>query len=219
MPSKPKFSEALEYHEKPRPGKIGDPGHQADRHPVRSEPGLHPRSGRPLPGDRRRPRRGVPLHQPGQPGGSGLQRDRRPRPGQHRRPGRKAGDGRQGGAVQAVRRHRRLRPRDRCLRPRRCHRFCEMLAPTVGGINLEDIKAPECFLHRVRRSGIASTSRCSTTTSTARPSSAAPPSSTRSRSPTEDISETRVVVSGAGAAGVACARFLHRVGVDPEPRS
>jgi malate dehydrogenase (oxaloacetate-decarboxylating)(NADP+) len=25
-------------------------------------------------------------------------------------------------------------------------RFCEMLAPTVGGINLEDIKAPDCFL-------------------------------------------------------------------------
>ena len=24
-------------------------------------------------------------------------------------------------------------------------RFCEMLAPTVGGINLEDIKAPDCF--------------------------------------------------------------------------
>ena len=24
-------------------------------------------------------------------------------------------------------------------------RFCEMLAPTLGGINLEDIKAPECF--------------------------------------------------------------------------
>jgi len=26
-----------------------------------------------------------------------------------------------------------------------CIRFCEMLEPTVGGINLEDIKAPECF--------------------------------------------------------------------------
>src|SRR5688500_7547332 len=25
-------------------------------------------------------------------------------------------------------------------------RFCEMLQPTVGGINLEDIKAPECFI-------------------------------------------------------------------------
>jgi malate dehydrogenase (oxaloacetate-decarboxylating)(NADP+) len=24
-------------------------------------------------------------------------------------------------------------------------KFCELLAPTVGGINLEDIKAPECF--------------------------------------------------------------------------
>ncbi len=26
-----------------------------------------------------------------------------------------------------------------------CIRFCEMLEPTIGGINLEDIKAPECF--------------------------------------------------------------------------
>ena len=25
-------------------------------------------------------------------------------------------------------------------------RFCELIAPTFGGINLEDIKAPECFL-------------------------------------------------------------------------
>ena len=29
--------------------------------------------------------------------------------------------------------------------PQEIIRFCEMLAPTVGGINLEDIKAPECF--------------------------------------------------------------------------
>ena len=25
-------------------------------------------------------------------------------------------------------------------------RFCELLEPTVGGINLEDIKAPDCFV-------------------------------------------------------------------------
>src|SRR5690606_28031734 len=25
-------------------------------------------------------------------------------------------------------------------------RFCEMLAPTVGGINLEDIRSPDCFV-------------------------------------------------------------------------
>jgi malate dehydrogenase (oxaloacetate-decarboxylating)(NADP+) len=29
--------------------------------------------------------------------------------------------------------------------PKEIIRFCEMLEPTVGGINLEDIKAPECF--------------------------------------------------------------------------
>ena len=32
-------------------------------------------------------------------------------------------------------------------------RFCELLEPTVGGINLEDIKAPDCFVieRRLRR--------------------------------------------------------------------
>ncbi len=30
--------------------------------------------------------------------------------------------------------------------PKEVIRFCEMLAPTIGGINLEDIKAPECFV-------------------------------------------------------------------------
>src|SRR3954467_10358302 len=29
--------------------------------------------------------------------------------------------------------------------PERVIRFCELLEPTVGGINLEDIAAPECF--------------------------------------------------------------------------
>jgi len=29
--------------------------------------------------------------------------------------------------------------------PAECIKFCQMLEPTVGGINLEDIKAPECF--------------------------------------------------------------------------
>jgi malate dehydrogenase (oxaloacetate-decarboxylating)(NADP+) len=29
--------------------------------------------------------------------------------------------------------------------PEDCIKFCQMLEPTVGGINLEDIKAPECF--------------------------------------------------------------------------
>jgi malate dehydrogenase (oxaloacetate-decarboxylating)(NADP+) len=47
------------------------------------------------------------------------------------------------------------------------------LEPTFGGINLEDIKAPECFVveQALRR---RMRSRSSTTTSTAPPSSPAP---------------------------------------------
>ena len=49
------------------------------------------------------------------------------------------------------------------------------LEPTFGGINLEDIKAPECF-YVEQSCASAWRSRCSTTTSTARRSSSAPPS-------------------------------------------
>jgi malate dehydrogenase (oxaloacetate-decarboxylating) len=42
------------------------------------------------------------------------------------------------------------------------------IAPTFGGINLEDIKAPECFEIERRLQEANSTSPCSTTTSTER---------------------------------------------------
>ena len=54
-------------------------------------------------------------------------------------------------------------------------RFCRVvkaLEPTFGGINLEDIKAPECFDDRGAAAPARCRSRCSTTTSTARRSSA-----------------------------------------------
>ena len=63
-------------------------------------------------GNRRR------LHQPRQPGRRGLERLGRARPRQYRPARRQAGDGRQGGAVQEIRRHRRLRHRDRRARDR-----------------------------------------------------------------------------------------------------
>ena len=53
------------------------------------------------------------LHRPRQPGRRDLQRHRRAGPGRHRRAGQQAGDGRQGGAVQALRRRRLHRPRGR----------------------------------------------------------------------------------------------------------
>ena len=59
------------------------------------------------------PRNALPLHRARQPGRRHHQRHRRARTGQHRPAGRQAGDGRQGGAVQEIRRHRRVRHRDR----------------------------------------------------------------------------------------------------------
>jgi malate dehydrogenase (oxaloacetate-decarboxylating)(NADP+) len=92
---------------------------------------------------------------------------------QHRPARRQAGDGRQGGALQALRRHRRLRHRARRDRPEEIVRIVRALEPTFGGINLEDIKAPECFYIEERCAGRCP-SRSSTTTSTAPPSSPPP---------------------------------------------
>ena len=78
--------------------------------------------------------------------GGRQQRYRRARPGQYRRPRRQARHGRQGRPLQALRRYRRLRHRARHARmPEEIIRTCQILEPTFGGINLEDIKAPECF--------------------------------------------------------------------------
>ena len=52
-------------------------------------------------------------------------------------------------------------------------RVCQLIAPTFGGINLEDIRAPECFEIETAPDRDASTSRSSTTTSTAPRSSRA----------------------------------------------
>ena len=49
------------------------------------------------------------------------------------------------------------------------------LEPTFGGINLEDIKAPECFEVEEQLQGAHGRSRSFTTTSTAPPSSSPPP--------------------------------------------
>ncbi len=93
-------------------------------------------------------------------------------------------------------------------------RFCEMLAPTVGGINLEDIKAPECFyIESSLRSRLDIPVFHDDQHGTAIIGGAAFINALEITG--RDISKTRVVVSGAGAAGVACARFFIELGVDP----
>ena len=132
-------------------------------------------------------------------------------PGRHR-PGRgDAGDGGQGRAVQAVRRRRRGADLPRHHRHRGDHRTVQRLAPSFGGINLEDISAPPLLRDRGPAQG-ASTSRSSTTTSTAPPWSRSPRSPTRCASPAAPPEHARRHLRG-GAAGVAVARILLEAGV------
>ena len=93
-------------------------------------------------------------------------------------------------------------------------RFCELLAPTVGGINLEDIKAPECFyIESTLRERLDIPVFHDDQHGTAIIGGAAFINAIEITG--RDVSKTRVVVAGAGAAGVACARFFIELGVDP----
>jgi malate dehydrogenase (oxaloacetate-decarboxylating)(NADP+) len=99
--------------------------------------------------------------------------------------------------------------------PEEIIRACELLEPTFGGINLEDIKAPECFhieetlkarldipvFHDDQHgtaiiAGAGILNACELTG--------------------RSLGELRVVVNGAGAAGIACARFLILLGVSKD---
>jgi malate dehydrogenase (oxaloacetate-decarboxylating)(NADP+) len=93
-------------------------------------------------------------------------------------------------------------------------RFCELLAPTVGGINLEDIKAPECFyIEKSLRERLDIPVFHDDQHGTAIISGAAFLNAIDLTD--RDIAKTRVVFAGAGAAGVATARFFIELGVDP----
>ena len=93
-------------------------------------------------------------------------------------------------------------------------RCVKLLEPTFGGINLEDIKAPECFyieqsLQRVMDIPVFHDDQHGT----AIISSAALLNALELTS--KDITKIRVVFAGAGAAGIACANMYIAMGVDP----
>ena len=99
--------------------------------------------------------------------------------------------------------------------PHEVIRFCQLLEPTVGGINLEDIRAPECFLieETLRRTLqipvfhddqhgtaiIAAAALVNALEITGR-----------------DIGDVHVVFVGAGASAVATANHCLRLGVRPK---
>src|SRR5258707_5153384 len=86
------------------------------------------------------------------------------------------------------------------------------LGPTFGGINLEDIKAPECFIieQRLRELmdiPIFHDDQHGTAIITAAGFINALELTRR------DIATTKVVVNGAGAAGIACLNLLTAIGL------
>ncbi len=91
---------------------------------------------------------------------------------------------------------------------------CQLLEPTLGGINLEDIKAPECFyIEETLKSTMNIPVFHDDQHGTAIISGAALLNAVELVK--KDISKIRVVFSGAGAAGIACAKLYCSLGVDP----
>jgi malate dehydrogenase (oxaloacetate-decarboxylating)(NADP+) len=94
-------------------------------------------------------------------------------------------------------------------------RFCQLLEPTCGGINLEDIKAPECFyIEETLRATMSIPVLHDDQHGTAIISGAALLNALELVG--KKIEDVRVVFSGAGAAGLATALHYVRLGVRKE---
>ncbi|GMV10973.1 MAG: malic enzyme [Gemmatimonadota bacterium] len=94
-------------------------------------------------------------------------------------------------------------------------RFCQLLEPTVGGINLEDIKAPDCFyIEETLRKTMKIPVFHDDQHGTAIISGAALLNAVEVVE--KDISQIRVVFSGAGASAIATASHYVRLGVRRE---
>ncbi|MHB1170187.1 MAG: NADP-dependent malic enzyme [Longimicrobiales bacterium] len=90
----------------------------------------------------------------------------------------------------------------------------KLLEPTFGGINLEDIRAPECFYIEKRLQELMDIPVFHDDQhGTAIISSAALLNALELAG--KSIEQARVVVAGAGAAGIACASMMIALGVDP----
>jgi malate dehydrogenase (oxaloacetate-decarboxylating)(NADP+) len=96
--------------------------------------------------------------------------------------------------------------------PEEIIRVCQLLEPTFGGINLEDIKAPECFLiEETLKKTLSIPVFHDDQHGTAIISGAALLNALELVN--KDIREIRLVVNGAGASGIACAEHYILLGV------
>jgi malate dehydrogenase (oxaloacetate-decarboxylating)(NADP+) len=94
-------------------------------------------------------------------------------------------------------------------------RTCQLIAPTFGGINLEDIRAPECFeIEETLKRTLDIPVFHDDQHGTAIISAAALLNALRITG--KEIEKVRVVVSGAGAASIACMKLYKDLGVRAE---
>jgi len=99
--------------------------------------------------------------------------------------------------------------------PEEIIKACQLLEPTFGGINLEDIKAPECFhVEEVLRETMEIPVFHDDQHGTAIISGAALLNAAKLQG--KELKDLRVVVSGAGASAIACAKFCELLGVPRE---
>src|SRR6201997_5317002 len=99
--------------------------------------------------------------------------------------------------------------------PEEIIKLCQLLEPTFGGINLEDIKAPDCFqIEETLRKTMKIPVFHDDQHGTAIISGAALLNALEVVG--KDIRKVRVVFNGAGAAGIACAEHYVRLGVKRE---
>ncbi len=93
-------------------------------------------------------------------------------------------------------------------------RVCEVLEPTFGGINLEDIKGPDCFyIEEALKKSMNIPVFHDDQHGTAIISGAALINAVELVG--KKLDEIRVVYNGAGASGIACAKFHISLGVNP----
>ncbi len=90
--------------------------------------------------------------------------------------------------------------------------FCKALAPTVGGINLEDIAAPKCFEIEARLQNIGIPVMHDDQHGTAIITSAGLMNAMQISG--KKFKDIKVVISGAGAAGMASAKMYRNLGVE-----
>ncbi|MFN3781219.1 MAG: malic enzyme-like NAD(P)-binding protein, partial [Candidatus Kapaibacteriota bacterium] len=99
--------------------------------------------------------------------------------------------------------------------PEEVVRVCQILEPTFGGINLEDIKAPECFyIEEKLKETLQIPVFHDDQHGTAIISGAALLNAVDLAG--KKIDEVKVVYNGAGASGIACAKFHISLGVKKE---